>query len=134
MRLLYHCILLSLLTCVFYACGDGGCNVVPNVAFNVTISQGSNPKLFATGGIDYASGGACGLLLYNTGNGIIAYDRCSTVNPEKRTQVVAEGFVISDPSSGAKWLLIDGSPSHIAECPLRPYRVSQNGAYYTVSN
>lgn len=128
----YIAFILSLV--LIWGCGGNGCNVVPNVSFNITVTQGSHPNLFRAGGWAYANGGVCGLILYNSGGDVIAYDRCSTVDIGQRNQVEVEGFEVVDRVSGAKWLLIDGSPSHIAECHLKPYRVSKNGAFYSVAN
>lgn len=129
-----HYIACVIISCLAFSCGKGGCNVVPNVSFSKTISQASHPKIYAPGGWAYADGGACGLILYNNNGTLIAYDRCSTVDVGARNQVVVDGFIVEDKVSGAKWLLLDGSPSHIAECSLKPYRTSQNGAFYTVYN
>lgn len=127
-------IIYAISSLLIYSCGKGGCNVVPNVSFSITISQGSHPDVFKAGGWSYSSGGACGLIVYNGRDGVVAYDRCSTVNVGQKTQVFVEGFEIIDRESGAKWLLLDGSPSHIAECHLKPYYVNQRGAYYSISN
>lgn len=116
------------------SCGKGGCNIVPNVSFQKTVSQGSHPDLFRPGGWVYSEGGVCGLIVYNNAGNVIAYDRCSTVNIGQRNQVKVNGFEVIDDVSGAKWLLLDGSPSHIAECHLKPYHVSKNGNFYSISN
>lgn len=119
-------------------CGSGSCNVVPNRSFNTPISQGEHVGVFATGGWAYAKGGFAGLIVYNMGTQqaprLIAYDRCSTVNPEKGNRVEVEGQLIIDRVSGAKWMLIDGSPAAVAECPLKPYNVSQQGNIFYVNN
>lgn len=129
---LYFLCALSVL--LIWSCGKGGCNVVPNVSFSTTIGQGSNLDVLTPGGWSYAKGGVCGLIVYNNGTDVLAYDRCSTVNIGERNQVMVEGFEIIDKASGAKWLLLDGSPSHIAECHLKPYNVSKKGYLYTISN
>src|SRR5690606_25467934 len=115
-------------------CGDGGCNVIPNVTFRTNINRGSHVNVYSPHGWSNASGGVRGLIVYNTGDGLVAYDRCSTVNPEQRNQVEVDGLLIVDRSSGAKWLLMDGSPTHIAECSLRRYNVRKDGDSYYVSN
>lgn len=116
-------------------CFGGGCNVIPNVTFHTSLNRGSHLNIYSPQGWAYATGGVCGLIVYNTGNGLIAYDRCSTVSPEKKNRVkVEEGVLIVDDESGAKWLLMDGSPTHIAECALRRYSVQKSGDNYIVSN
>lgn len=134
-RRVRYCIAVIVFISCLGSCGDGGCNIVPNVTFKTTVTQGSHPDVFRPGGWAYASGGACGLIVYNAGGGnVIAYDRCSTVDIGQRNQVEVNGFEVVDKASGAKWLLLDGSPSHIAECHLKPYRVSKNGEFYSISN
>ncbi|WP_164122484.1 MULTISPECIES: hypothetical protein [Sphingobacterium] len=116
-------------------CGGNGCNVVPNITVREGFSQGSHPNLFAAFGSGYLSGGVCGLIVYNKGDGFVAYDRCSTVNPEQRNALELVGAnIVSDPVSGAKWDLTNGFPMSIAECPLKPYRVGVFGGSYLVTN
>lgn len=81
-------------------------------------------------------GGVAGLIIVNTGSGYVAYDRASTVSPEKRcaVEVDGSGMVAKDPCSGARYLLINGSPAEIAECPLKPYRARRNGETIIVTN
>jgi nitrite reductase/ring-hydroxylating ferredoxin subunit len=70
-------------------------------------------------------------------NGYVAYDRCSTVNPEKRCAVVLDegAFTVSDPCSGAKFLLEDGSPAKApATLTLKEYRVRVAGNTIQVTN
>lgn len=125
-----------LLSAVFsISCGKESCNVVPNVSFRTNINQAEHLEAIAViGGWSYAAGGVCGLIVYNTGVNLVAYDRCSTLNIEQRNAVVVNGLTIEDPQTGAKWLLIDGSPIEIAHCSLKPYYVSKSGNFYYVSN
>ncbi|GHE36800.1 hypothetical protein [Sphingobacterium griseoflavum] len=119
-------------------CGGGSCNVVPDRSFTTNINQAQHLDVFATKGWVYAQGGYAGLVVYNTGSQqdpkLIAYDRCSTVNPEKGSRVEVQGMLLVDPQSGAKWLLEDGSPAALAECPLRSYSVGQQGNVFYVQN
>jgi hypothetical protein len=131
-------VLLSIAILLF-SCAKEGCNVIPSVSVHHGFSQGSNPKLFVSGGSDIIDGiGVSGTIVHNLGNDrFIAYDRCSTVNPEKRNRVELDSdnsFVIRDPASGAKWLLLDGSPMEIAACPLKPYAVRKAGNLYYIQN
>lgn len=87
--------------------------------------------------LDAARGGIAGLIIMQVSEGrYVAFDRCSTVNPGKRCAVELEdeGPVAVDPCSGAKFILTNGSPSAIAECPLRPYYVRRSGEILIVSN
>jgi len=83
-------------------------------------------------------GGVAGIAIYSAGSGkYIAYDRCSTVNPEQRNAVIVDPEntnLLKDPVSGAKWFALDGSPVAIAECPLKPYYVTGMGIAYSVRN
>ncbi|SUJ11561.1 Uncharacterised protein [Sphingobacterium spiritivorum] len=138
MKALLRLGIVACITLLVYSCSKGGCNVVPSVSVHYRFSQSSNPKLFAAGGADVINGiGVAGVIVYNTGNKtFIAYDRCSTVNPEQRNKVVLDENpnIAKDPVSGAKWLLLDGSPLDIAECPLKPYYVMKQGETYIIQN
>ncbi|SFS69207.1 hypothetical protein [Sphingobacterium wenxiniae] len=131
-------LLLSVFLLLLWSCSGGSCNVVPDRSFNTNINQAEHIGVFATNGWAYADGGYAGLIVYNMGTQsnpqLIAYDRCSTVNPEKGNRVYVEGMLIVDRESGAKWLLRDGSPAELAECPLKPYRVGQSGNIFYVQN
>lgn len=127
-------ILLFLGTWLFLSCGRDDCNHIAHVSFSTNINRAEHLGVYSSGGWAYASGGACGLIVHNTGRGLIAYDRCSTVELSQQNRVVVEGMVIVDPTSGAKWLLIDGSPAEIARCHLRTYPVHQAGDTYYVRN
>ena len=120
-----------LLLLFLQGCGGGSCNVIPNVTVTSSFARATHNSAFGAGGYAYVEGGVAGLIVYNMGTlnqpKFIAYDRCSTVNPEKRNKVVVEGAVIVDKVSGAKWFLQDGSPGAIAECPLKPYYVNGSG-------
>lgn len=82
-------------------------------------------------------GGVAGLIIMQVSEGsYVAFDRCSTVNPKERcaVELEGEGPVAVDPCSGAKYILTNGSPSAIAECPLRSYHVRRDGDILIVSN
>lgn len=128
----YSVIILS--ATLFSGCFGGACDVIPNVTFHTSLNRGSHISIYSPNGVDYANGGVCGLIVYNTGDGLVAYDRCSTVDPDKKNRVRIEGLQIVDDQSGAKWLLTDGSPTHIAECSLRRYSVRRSGDNYIVAN
>lgn len=118
----------------------GGCgkasNQVPNVAVNITANLVELPTI--NQGVTI-SGGVAGIILYRlpvNGGGIVAYDRCSTVNPEKRCAVVLNGdFTATDPCSGAKYSLLDGSPAKApATISLTRYTVSVSGTVIRITN
>lgn len=125
----------------FAGCTGKNCNVLPDINFSITFSQADAGGAFSPGGSAYVNkGGVSGLIVHNIATSagryeFIAYDRCSPVNPQERNQIVfVNNYIAEDPVSGAQWLLIDGSPTKLAECPLKAYRVSGMGNTYTVRN
>ncbi|SEA81749.1 Rieske (2Fe-2S) protein [Pedobacter hartonius] len=129
-----------LLVSILSSCGKTT-NVVPNVAVNLNLPL-TDPRLInlsSSGRAVLLNGyGVSGLVLYRTIlNGYVAYDRCSTVNPEKRCAVVLDegAFTVSDPCSGAKFLLEDGSPAKApATLSLKEYSVRVAGNTIQVTN
>ncbi|MGV3764037.1 hypothetical protein [Parapedobacter sp.] len=121
-------------------CKKGGCNVVDYIPFQETISLVEFNELrllMQPVALGAEHGGVAGLIVMQVSEGqYVAFDRCSTVNPEKRcaVELEGEGPVAVDPCSGAKFILTNGSPSAVAECPLRPYYVRRNGDILIVSN
>jgi nitrite reductase/ring-hydroxylating ferredoxin subunit len=111
-------------------CGkDGG--YIPDVPvnYNVTITEFS---LKAVNNVLVVSNnGVGGLLIVKTPlGGYVAFDRCSTVNPEKICKVAPDdsGVTATDPCSGAKFSLLDGSPQKApAERSLKAYNISLQG-------
>lgn len=127
------CLLLS-------GCKKGGCNVVDYRPFQATVSLVEFNELrllMQPVALDVKRGGVAGLIVMQVSDGqYVAFDRCSTVNPEKRCAVELkdDGPVAVDPCSGATYILTNGSPSAIAECPLRSYYVRRDGDILIVSN
>ncbi|SER33146.1 Rieske (2Fe-2S) protein [Pedobacter rhizosphaerae] len=82
--------------------------------------------------------GIAGLILYRSGTGrYMAYDRCSTVNPQNKCAVDIDdsNITVTDPCSGAKFLLEDGSPAKApAEKYLKQYTVAISGNTIRVTN
>jgi nitrite reductase/ring-hydroxylating ferredoxin subunit len=123
----------------------GGCgksvNRVPDVPVNLSLPL-TDPRLInlsSSGrGVLINGYGVSGLLLYRTiGNRYVAYDRCSTVNPENKCAVVLDdgAFTATDPCSGAKFLLEDGSPAKApATIALKEYSVTISGITLQVTN
>lgn len=102
-----------------------------NVSFKITLSPEQAVSLKTPNGWVYAEGGNCGLIVYNADGRTVAYDRCAA---GKSSKLTVDGFVAVDSESGAKWLLKDGTPIHIAECPLQSYSVRKEGEFIIVSN
>lgn len=104
---------------------------IPDVAvnYNVTLTQFS---LQAKNGILMVPNqGVAGLIIVKTPLGsFVAFDRCSTVNPEKKCAITPDenGLTATDPCSGAKFSLLDGTPQKApAEKNLKIYNVSLQG-------
>lgn len=120
-------VLCALLGLFLVSCGKQN-DVVPYVPVNITI-QRADPRynsISSAGSVITLSGGVAGIVVYNTGSGIVAFDRCSSYQPEKACAVtVDEGlFTVTDPCSGSKFSLLDGSPVKApATRSLRSYTV-----------
>lgn len=115
--------------------------VIPNVPvnFSALLTDPRLLRLSSPGGAVALTGyGVAGLVIYRTTNGgYVAYDRCSTVNPEKQCAVVLDDptFTATDPCSGAKFLLEDGTPVKApAELSLKRYNVFISGNTLQVTN
>lgn len=71
--------------------------------------------------------GVAGLIIYRRADGAyVAYDRCSSVNPQQMCAVVPDdpNLTATDPCSGAKFSLFDGSPVKApAKRGLKEYNV-----------
>ena len=132
---------IAILVLTLAACGKQG-NVVPNVTVNFQLQLG-NPQYSQLRSVGNAilidNKGVAGVVVANTVYGYTAYDRCSAYEPEKRCAVTidAGALTVTDPCSGSKWLLQDGTPVKApAVRSLKAYNVyidpSRN--YLTISN
>jgi nitrite reductase/ring-hydroxylating ferredoxin subunit len=120
----------------------GGCGKesenIPNVfvQYSVTVQE-FNIK--AVNRVLLVSGhGVKGLMIVATGSGYIAFDRCSSVNPQSGCAVEPDdnGITATDPCTGAKYLLTDGTPQKApAVRSLKMYTTSfRGGQVINVSN
>ncbi|TSD62978.1 hypothetical protein FFF34_018675 [Inquilinus sp. KBS0705] len=115
---------------VFLSCGKAG-DVVPSVPVNFRIPK-TDPRMAAlnsAGGAVLISGyGVAGLIIYRQASGAYsAYDRCSSYQPAKQCAVTLDdtGFTVTDPCSGSKFSLTDGTPVKApATKSLRSYAVN----------
>ena len=115
----------------FFSCGKTG-EVVPSIPVDYTGQIFSPPlnKLSNGGPPQFINGyGVAGLVIYKTIRGTyVAYDRCSSYQPEKKCAVNIDdsGLTLVDPCSGSKFSLEDGSPVKApATKVLRRYQVIQ---------
>lgn len=82
--------------------------------------------------------GVAGLIIFRRPDNVyVAYDRCSSVNPEQRCAIIPDdpNLTATDPCSGAKFSLFDGSPVKApAKRPLKEYQVIITNFTLTVRN
>ncbi len=126
---------------LFTSCGKEQ-SYVPDYPVNFSAPL-TDPRLLPlsspTGVVTFDNYGVAGIIIYRSAaNGYLAYDRCSTVNPEQKNAVVVDGspsFTATDPISGAKFLLEDGSPAKApAKTSLKKYSVTIAGNTLYVRN
>ena len=129
-----------LLSVFFLSCGKTNDNVIPyvQVNFSAPLSDPRLSRLSAVGGAVTVDGyGVSGLIIYRSPtNGYVAYDRCSSYQPENRCAITLDSptLTATDPCSGSKFSLNDGSPVKApATRYLRIYsvNVSINQIYVT---
>ncbi|HEY2583018.1 MAG TPA: hypothetical protein VGI43_14490, partial [Mucilaginibacter sp.] len=122
------------------SCGKSG-DAVPNVAVNFErpLLDPSLSALNVPGGAVLINGyGVAGLILYHEAdNSYAAYDRCSSYMPQNHCAVTldAGNFTVTDPCSGSKFALFDGSPvKGPATKSLKMYNVNVSNYEIYVSN
>lgn len=109
------------------------------VNFSAPLTDPRLNRLSSAGGAVAINGhGIAGLIIYRRpDNAYVAYDRCSTVNPEKKNPVSIDdpSLTATDPVSGAKYSLYDGSPVKApAKTFLKRYNVIIAGNTLQVTN
>jgi nitrite reductase/ring-hydroxylating ferredoxin subunit len=121
-------ILVILISICYFSCGKG--DPVPSlpVNFEASLTDPRISKLNSQGGAVLINGyGVAGLIIYRRPDGAyVAYDRCSSYQPEKKCAVTLDdtGFTVTDPCSGSKFSLNDGTPVKApATRALRSYQV-----------
>ena len=133
-------LLLVTIVSLFFSCGKGG-SPVPNVAVNFegSITDPRLSPLNVPGNAVLISGyGVAGLILYREADGsYAAYDRCSSYMPQNLCAVTVDsgGFTVTDPCSGSKFSLYDGTPvKGPATQSLRSYDISVSNSEIFVTN
>lgn len=124
---------------LFVGCGKDEGVYIPNVLVNYPITEAEFSIKADKGILLVDNQGVAGLMIIKLAPGsYITFDRCSSVNPEQRCKVVPDDNLITatDPCSGAKFLLLDGSPQKApAVRYLKVYRTSVgSGGRINVSN
>ncbi|RYD80813.1 MAG: hypothetical protein EOP55_01105 [Sphingobacteriales bacterium] len=106
-------------------------NYIPEVVVNYSVTVTEFSIKATNNVLLVANNGVAGLVIVKTPlGGYVAFDRCSTVNPEKLCKIVPDdsGLTATDPCSGAKFSLFDGSPQKApAEKSLKSYNISLQG-------
>lgn len=137
MKQIYSLLFLLIL---FASCGkDEGYIPEVGVNFSMPLTDPRLSRLSSPGGAVVINGyGIAGLVLYRrTDNGYVAFDRCSSVNPEQKCAVNLDDptLTVTDPCSGAKFLLEDGTPVKApAVRGLKQYSVAISGQNLQVTN
>lgn len=114
--------------------------VVPNVGvyFQATLADPRMAPLKSIGGAVTVDGyGVAGLIIYHSPYGYVAYDRCSSYEPQKRCAVVLDNpnLTATDPCSGSRFSLTDGTPVKApATRSLKAYAVNTDTFQIFVSN
>lgn len=130
-----------LLVFFFTSCGKEQ-SLIPDVPVNLNVPINDfriSGLTSVTGKVVILEGyGVAGLILYSrlSDRVIVAYDRCSTVNPEKKSRLdLLAGSIVEDKISGAQFNLEDGSAVKApATRSLKRYSVSTNGGMISVYN
>lgn len=119
-----------------FGCSKNSCNVVPDVFVMERVSLVQYPQLrLPQQAVAIQEGGVAGLVIVSLGNDqYVAFDRNSTVDPHKGCAIEVNGLIGKDPCSGATYILTNGSPADLAECPLKPYRAVRNGETIEIRN
>lgn len=124
------------------AAGCGKDNLaIPNIPVNFSAPL-TDPRLLRLsspgGAVLIKDHGVAGLIIYRTSDGnYVSYDRCSTVDPDRKCAVVLDdpSFTATDKCSGAKYLLEDGSPAKApAKISLKKYNTYIAGSTLHVTN
>jgi nitrite reductase/ring-hydroxylating ferredoxin subunit len=107
------CVMVIALLCL--SCGKTDSSYIPNVSvnFSTSLTDPRLSKLTAFGGAVVISGyGVSGIIIYRNATSYVAYDRCSSYEPEKKCAVTLDDptLTVTDPCSGSKFSLADGSP------------------------
>lgn len=123
-----------------FSCSKDESDRIPNVFVDYRIStvtfdtQANSGVLVVNKG---PNNGVAGLIIFKYNGTYKAYDRCSSVNPEQACAVVVDdsNLTATDPCSGAKFSLIDGTPVKApAKRALKEYQVIISNFVLTVRN
>lgn len=136
-----YLILLVLLP-LFFACSDSGFNnknpYLPNYTFTIDINMNlpaySNLQ-YASNAVYYASVGAKGIYIFNTGSGYNAFDAaCPNQALSSCSTMTLKGINVVCPCDSTEYSLFTGLSQTGLQYPLKQYRVEVNGNVLRVYN
>ncbi|MDB5012504.1 MAG: hypothetical protein JWQ25_706 [Daejeonella sp.] len=120
------------------SCAKDNAGRIPNVYLSYRISLQEFQIKSTNGLLLVKNEGVAGLIIYRRPAGdYVAFDRCSSVNPEQKCAVVPDdpSLTATDPCSGAKFSLDDGAPVKApAKRSLKQYQVYQSTFELSVNN
>lgn len=127
MKVIYTFLLCCLIITSCTKDREGRIPEVP-VNFRAPLNDPRISGLNSAGGAVVIQGyGVSGLIIYRRPDlAYVAFDRCSSVNPEQSCAVILDdpNLTATDPCSGAKFSLYDGTPVKApAKRPLKQYQV-----------
>lgn len=132
---------LALYILLLLSCAKDDGTYIPDVYVNysVPVNDPSISPLNSPGGAVVINGhGVAGIIIYRRADNVyMAYDRCSSVNPQNKCAVNLDNpsLTVTDPCSGAKFSLFDGTPVKApATKNLKQYQVTANSLYLMVTN
>lgn len=132
---------LALYILLLLSCAKDDGTYIPDVYVNysVPVNDPSISALNSPGGAVVINGhGVAGIIIYRRADNVyMAYDRCSSVNPQNKCAVNLDNpsLTVTDPCSGAKFSLFDGTPVKApATKNLKQYQVTANSLYLMVTN
>jgi nitrite reductase/ring-hydroxylating ferredoxin subunit len=120
------------IVCIFFlSCSKDREGRIPEVYvnFRAPLNDPRLARLNSAGGAVVITGhGVAGIIIYRRPDlAYVAFDQCSSVNPEKACAVTPDdpSLTATDPCSGAKFSLYDGTPVKApAKRPLKQYQVN----------
>ncbi len=115
---------------LFLSCNKDNEALIPDVPvnFKAPLTDPRLSSLNSIGGAVAITGyGVAGIIIYRRpDNAYVAFDRCSSVNPEKKCAVSIDdpSLTVTDGCSGSKFSLYDGTPVKApAKHSLKQYQV-----------
>jgi nitrite reductase/ring-hydroxylating ferredoxin subunit len=132
--------LLAVISLIYLSCGKPVDNIpYVSVNFEADINDPRLNALHSPGGAVFIAGyGVAGIIIYREADlTYVAYDACSSYQPQKRCTVTLDNnsLTCTDPCSGSKFSLADGTPVKApATRSLRSYSVNVSNFEIFVSN